>query len=195
MLLNARELPKNTSISTDLCIVGTGAAGLTIARELADTNIDVCLLESGGLEYDPKTHSLYEGKNIGLEYWALHVARLRYFGGSTNHWGGICLPLDEDDFEQRSWVEHSGWPLTLNELNPYYRRAQPILELDKYDYDPDTWETREFPQLPFESERMLTRILQHGPPTRFGQAYLPDAPRYYQRFKHNCLSSRQLGRY
>jgi choline dehydrogenase-like flavoprotein len=174
MLLDARELPKNTNINTDLCIVGAGAAGLTIAKELANTNIDICLLESGGLDYDQKTHSLYEGKNIGLDYWALHAARLRFFGGSTNHWGGICLPLDEDDFEHRTWVEHSGWPLTLEKLNPYYRRAHPILELGKYDYAPDTWETTEFPQLPYKSERMLTRMVQNSPPTRFGQTYRPD---------------------
>jgi choline dehydrogenase-like flavoprotein len=99
---------------------------------------------------------------------------LRFFGGSTNHWGGICLPLDEDDFEHRTWVEHSGWPLTLEKLNPYYRRAHPILELGKYDYAPDTWETTEFPQLPYKSERMLTRMVQNSPPTRFGQTYRPD---------------------
>ncbi len=171
MLIDAKELANNVSIDTDLCIVGAGAAGLTIAKEFANSSIDICLLESGDLGYDQKTHSLYEGKNVGLNYWPLQNARLRFFGGSTNHWGGICLPLDEDDFEERSWVTNSGWPISLAELTPYYRRAHPVLELGKYDYNPDNWETSELQKLPFSSKRVMTQMLQKSPPTRFGQLY------------------------
>ena len=171
MLFDARELPDNANLKTDICIVGAGAAGITIARELINTKLNVCLLESGGLEYDVETQSLYEGKNIGVETWPHHVSRLRYFGGTTNHWGGVCLPLDEDDFKKRDWVKHSGWPLSLDDLIPYYRRAQPILELKDYNYEPEIWEMADFKKLPFKDKRVLTRMLQRSAPTRFGQTY------------------------
>ncbi len=171
MLHDARELEENTTIKSDLCIVGAGAAGITIAREFANSTTNVCLLESGGLEFDAETQALYEGENIGIDYWPLNVSRLRYFGGTTNHWGGVSLPLDEDDFEKRDWVNNSGWPLSLEQLVPYYQRAQPILELNEYDYAPETWQSENFEQLPFDDQRVITRMLQTSPPTRFGQVY------------------------
>ncbi len=171
MLHDARELDNNTIINTDICIVGAGAAGITIAREFANSAFDVCLLESGGFEFDADTQSLYKGKNTGVDYWPLDVSRLRYFGGTTNHWGGVSLPLDEDDFEKRNWVDNSGWPLNLKQLIPFYQRAQPILELDEYNYTPEAWQNYDLKQLPFEDKRVITRMLQTSPPTRFGQVY------------------------
>ena len=49
--------------------------------------------------------------------------RYRLFGGSTVAWGGGCLPYDTIDFEQRSFVPYSGWPITFDSIIPYYRRA------------------------------------------------------------------------
>ena len=102
MFIDVRELPQNTEIESEICIIGAGAAGITIARELRDKPYRICLLESGGLDFDSDTQTLYQGKNVGLPYESLDTARLRYFGGTTNHWGGHCRPLLPIDFEKRS---------------------------------------------------------------------------------------------
>jgi choline dehydrogenase-like flavoprotein len=73
-------------IRCDLCIIGAGAAGITIAREFQNGKHKVCLLESGGLEYEDQIQDLYSGANIGLPYYSLASSRLRFFGGTTNHW-------------------------------------------------------------------------------------------------------------
>ena len=114
MLIDARTLPRNKHIDTDVCIIGAGAAGITLAREFIGQAFRVCLLEGGGLEYESDTQSLYKGENIGLRYYPLHGSRLRYFGGTTNHWGGFCRPLDEHDFEQRKCILASRFDLLLD---------------------------------------------------------------------------------
>ena len=89
MIQDGREIPHGTVIDTDLCIVGAGAAGITLAREFIGTQLRVCLLESGDIEYDSDTQDLYKGQNIGRHYHDLTSCRLRYFGGTTNHWSGV----------------------------------------------------------------------------------------------------------
>ena len=94
MLDDARTVPRDKTIETDLCIVGAGPAGITIARELAHTGMSVLLLESGGFEFDQKTQDLYAGEAVGQfrprKRSYVSQVRLRYFGGSTNHWTGWC---------------------------------------------------------------------------------------------------------
>jgi choline dehydrogenase-like flavoprotein len=92
MFIDAREIPDGESIEADLCVIGAGAAGITIAGEMIGTRLRVVVLESGGLEFDEQTQSLYEGRNIGFPDDAIHRDRLRFFGGTTNHWTGHCRP-------------------------------------------------------------------------------------------------------
>src|SRR5688572_2770616 len=118
MLIDARTLDNDIQIEADVCIVGSGAAGLTIAHSLLGTGVKVVLLEAGGLEVDPGDQNLYHGNLVGLPYHPLDSSRLRYFGGTTNHWSGYCVPYDERAFDPRSWVPHSGWPITKAEIDP-----------------------------------------------------------------------------
>lgn len=171
MFNDARTVPKNTTITADICIIGAGAAGITLARELAESRLEVCLLESGGLAYDFDTQQLYRGSAVGLPYFPLEVARLRFFGGTTNHWGGACRPLDDIDFRERDWVPYSGWPFGRAQLDPFYRRAHEVLELGPYAYDSDTWSTAERHPLRFVGDTLRAAVLQQSPPTRFGKAY------------------------
>ncbi len=152
-------------------IVGAGAAGITLARALAGGKLRLCLLESGGLEFEEPVQNLYQGANVGLPYFDLDASRLRFFGGSTNHWAGRCRPLDELDFEVRPWVAHSGWPLTRAELDPFYREAQKICQLGAFDYSPGPWLDPGQKALPFDPAKVLSRVWQYSPPTRFGEVY------------------------
>jgi choline dehydrogenase-like flavoprotein len=113
----------------DICLIGAGAAGITIAREFISSGLRVCLVESGGFEFEEDTQRLYVGDSVGMPLSGLELGRLRFFGGTTNHWGGRCTRLNELDFARRDWVPHSGWPITLADLEPYYRRARDLCGL------------------------------------------------------------------
>jgi choline dehydrogenase-like flavoprotein len=170
-LRDARELEDGAAIEGDLCIVGAGAAGISIARAFAGTSIRVCLLESGGLEFDQAIQDLYKGRNVGLPYFDLDAVRLRFFGGTTNHWEGRCRPLDEIDFEARDWVPHSGWPITRAELEPFYRQAQELCQLGPLDYEAKDWLADNETLIPFAPDKVRNLIWQYSPPTRFGEVY------------------------
>jgi len=124
--------PRN--IQADICIIGAGAAGITLALDLADSGRRVVMLESGDFDFERETQNLYKGQNRGVPYFPLDACRLRQFGGSTNHWGGACWPLEAVDIEQKDWVPHSGWPITLDDLKPYYIRAHETLKLRDFQY-------------------------------------------------------------
>ncbi len=172
MFTDARELPDHTGVQADLAIIGGGAAGITVARALAGTGLRICLAESGGMQYDPDVQALYDGQSVGIDY-SLTFNRLRYFGGSTNHWGGYCSPLDPIDFEKRDWVPHSGWPFGREEIEPYYSPACEVVEIGPPRFeDLDYWRRETgAPLLAQSTGRFRTRVVQFSPPTRFGQRY------------------------
>ncbi len=111
-------------LSTDVCVIGCGAAGITTARRLLELGHEVVLLESGGLDYERPIAALNAGQNVGQPYYALEDARLRFFGGTTAIWGGRLAELDPIDLEARPWVPNSGWPISWRELNRYYPAAR-----------------------------------------------------------------------
>lgn len=171
-VVDASTLDDNSSFDTDLCIIGAGAAGITVAMELCDSKIKVLLLESGGLESESETQSLYQGESTGRPYYPLEAARLRYFGGTTNHWSGWCAPLDPLDFVQRDWIPHSGWPIDYQDLEPWYWRAHQICQLGPFQFEAEYWEEQTgLRRLPLSRETVATKILQFSPPTRFGTVY------------------------
>ncbi|MEO0423545.1 MAG: GMC family oxidoreductase [Pseudomonadota bacterium] len=108
---------------TQVCIIGAGVAGQAVAMRLADKGVDVLLLESGGPEFDAEHQAMAKGDNVGEEYYDLDTTRLRLFGGTAAIWGGRCAELDEIDFTQRDYLPHSGWPITKQDLAPYYEHA------------------------------------------------------------------------
>ncbi len=173
MHIDARTLPNGSLLEGDLCIVGAGAAGITIAREWIGSGYKVLLLEGGGLQYEPALQDSYRGEIVGLPYFPLEAARLHCFGGTTGHWAGWCSPLDPIDFERRDWVPHSGWPIRRDDLDPYYVRAQPILQLGPYEYSAAAWQRRDSAMTPFglDPRVVWTKMWQFSPPTRFGTTY------------------------
>jgi choline dehydrogenase-like flavoprotein len=168
-----------SKIKADICIIGAGAAGISAAREFIGTSVRVCLLESGDFDYDDETQDLYEGTS---NHQNLTNSRLRYFGGTTNHFVGESSPLDEIDFQKRDWVPHSGWPMKRKDLDPYYRRAHEVMELGPYAYGKAVWEALRTKPHNFDEERFKTYFVQYSGrikegywdwkgPVRFGEAY------------------------
>jgi choline dehydrogenase-like flavoprotein len=169
MLIDARNLPENENLETDVCIVGSGAAGLSLAKEFAGAQFKVVVLEGGGLKFEHRSQFLHRGTNHGRAYWPLEVTHRRQLGGSTAVWFGRCRPLDPMDFESRSWIPHSGWPFSKSELDPFYDRAWRLCEVDPGDAAEDSEALRRC--------GLESRPFYFSPPTHFGQAYLPELRR------------------
>jgi choline dehydrogenase-like flavoprotein len=129
------------------------------------------------MDYDPETQELYEAQSIGQPSPDLTLSRLRFFGGTTNHWGGWCMPFDEIDFEARADLPYQGWPFLKTELDPWYRRAQEVCQLGPFDYRPETWGISPgvIPP-PFSGPHFECKILQENP-LRFGPVYGPEVQR------------------
>lgn len=158
MLIDLEKSTNDVLLEAEVCIVGAGAAGVALARDLMKAGRDVCLLEGGGMDYEENTQTLFEGENVGMEYYDLDHSRLRFFGGTTNIWGGRSVPLDPIDFKKRDWVPHSGWPITLDDLQDYYRIAHDSLELGEYDYEPGMWGKLRLSPINFNPEEIITRF-------------------------------------
>jgi choline dehydrogenase-like flavoprotein len=113
---DAGELPEH-----DVCIVGSGPAGATVAEELAGAGLRVCVLESGRRRPTPHHDGLRRVLSEGIEVkpWS----RERILGGASTTWAGLSAPLDEVDLEPRPWLAHSGWPIGRQELERYWSLA------------------------------------------------------------------------
>ena len=170
MFVDARTVSSESIIETDICVVGAGVAGITLAREFLGTNTSVTILESGGFEGDKETQDLYKGETVGHPYYPLETARVRQYGGCSEKWllefgqgvlGARLRPLSEIDFEEREWVPYSGWPFNKAHLDPYYERAQAVCKAGPYIYDIDSWgETQKTPRFPLKGNRVQTVVYQ-----------------------------------
>jgi choline dehydrogenase-like flavoprotein len=175
MLIDSRQLPDLSAVDTDLCIIGGGAAGVTIAREMERHGVATVVLESGGLSSDRATGDLLRGENVGIPYEFAGGCRSRYLGGSSNCWGGWCRPWDEWDFDRRDWVPDSGWPFGKAEIAGYYDRAHTVLKLGPNRYDPDYWVplngNPNLKRIVLDPDKIVDQISQFSPPLRFGIDY------------------------
>lgn len=134
MFIDTRQLVNHSTIHTDVCIIGAGAAGITLAREFAQAPFKVAIMESGGMQMDRTTQKLEKVVNVGRSYPKLQRLRPRFFGGATGLWGGHIVPLRAVNFEKQDWMPYSGWPFGLEELVPYYERAATLLKLRDYHF-------------------------------------------------------------
>jgi choline dehydrogenase-like flavoprotein len=159
MLLDATTVPAGGRIETDVCVVGAGPAGLTLARDWRDAPFRVLVLESGGSSPERASRSLQGGESVGHSYFPLASTRIRAVGGTSNHWylheGFRVRPLDPIDFEAREGVPHSGWPITKADLDPFYDRAHATLGVEPNVYDPVSQARERGPLLPLTDDDVV----------------------------------------
>lgn len=135
MIVDASRIPASGISDRDICIIGAGPAGITLALELESTGRRIALIEAGGLAYDAASQRLLEGETVGDRYPPLRDTRLSALGGSTGVWAGYFRPLEAIDFEARSGAV--GWPFGRSMLEPYYRRAHEVCGLGAFEYGAD----------------------------------------------------------
>lgn len=139
MIECADDYPDKMLHQADLCIVGTGAAGLLIAREFCATGAAVVMLEGGDWSATHANQELFDGEVRDGAFRGLKEGRIRIFGGATTLWGGQCIRLDPIDFEQRSWVPFSGWPISYRDLKRFYEMAEMRLGIAPDAFKSDVW--------------------------------------------------------
>lgn len=170
MILDARNELTALDRRVTIAIVGAGAAGLTLARELADV-ADVLVIESGGINTDEAVNALQKGEVVGLDY-PLETTRERRFGGSTYLWAGYCALFDEHDFAQRPWVPNSGWPIQFDEIARYYPRAAQTLHVRDGNFDAVDIVRRAGDPILFDDEELEETVWRFGEPImRFGELW------------------------
>lgn len=167
MLIDARQIENNSSIMGDVCIIGAGAAGISIALKFIGTSTRIILLEGGGLDYDERMQMLYRGKTTGQNYYPLSSTRLHQFGGTTGHWGGMCSPFEAMSFQRRDWINHSGWPIDSRDLSMFYRDAQQILGLGEDGFDFESWSSnnKESPPMNISGAFFKHKLWKTSPPS------------------------------
>jgi choline dehydrogenase-like flavoprotein len=136
-VIDLAQIPGPLELEGEVCVIGAGAAGITLSRRLLELGHAVVLLESGGLDYEPETAALNAGGNEGEDYYELEDSRLRFFGGTTAIWGGRCAELDPIDLERRAYVPYSGWPIGWDELERWYAEARPAFGLPERRPEPE----------------------------------------------------------
>ncbi len=178
MFVDARRLDDGSSIEAEVCIVGGGVAGITLALEFGKRGIRTCVLESGGFRPDRATRDLYRGENIGLPYRFADGCRSRFLGGSSHCWGGECRPMDELDFAHRDWVPYSGWPFSKSELLPYYDRSRDLLGIGPNRFDAEFWIEAigrpDVHRIPFVTNEVVDAISQFSRHLQLGEFYRND---------------------
>jgi choline dehydrogenase-like flavoprotein len=167
MELDGEVLKEGERLAADLCIIGAGPAGITIAREAIARDMSVLLLESGGPVSEMWPQTLNEGSVTAEGYAGLRITRHRQAGGTSRIWntptagatGAKFVPLDPWDLGR--------WPIPAPELLPFYQRAQEILGLGPFSYEGADWATPTRPLAPLEGGPLTSRIYQFGPAAIF----------------------------
>lgn len=136
MILDKEKVNDKSVIETDLCIIGSGAAGITIALEFLNTETSVVMLTGGVEKETPYNQDIHRGAStIKDSHEPLEENRRRAFGGATLAWGGRCIPYDEIDMKKRDWIPDSEWPYTYDELIKYEKKAAELCDIGSFDFD------------------------------------------------------------
>jgi choline dehydrogenase-like flavoprotein len=136
MFLSPSDLGEQTELTCEVCIIGSGAAGITLARELASRRIDTICVSGGSTRAQTADQDLYRGYIPNSSaHEPLETNRARAFGGSTTVWSGRLVPFDPIDFETRDFLPLSGWPISYQDVARYIPRAAALCESRQREYE------------------------------------------------------------
>jgi choline dehydrogenase-like flavoprotein len=181
MIVDLEATSGALELKSDVCVIGSGAAGLALAAEMIPSRRNVVLVESGGQDHEAPTQALYNVTVSGLPHPGSTQGRFRILGGSTTKWGGQTLPLMPSDFQHREWVPNSGWPISFEELRPYYERACRFLQVDRFNFDTDLFAYLRARPPCFDGEQLWYHFSKWSPTPNLREHYLPGI-----RASNNC---------
>ncbi len=170
MIADFRRSDTPSAFDTDICVIGSGAAGLTVACHAAG-KLRVLVLEAGGRDPAPGDDAWLTGASSDFTLTGFLNGRARAFGGATRRWYGQCIRLDPIDFEPRPWVPHSGWPLAARDLDAHYDRAEQFVGIAGHPYDARNWARFGVPDPGFTADRVTPKFTIYCPQPDFSKAY------------------------
>jgi choline dehydrogenase-like flavoprotein len=149
MFVDLEELEaRPATFRAQVCVIGAGVAGNSLAQRLAAAGIDVALLEAGGRTPEDRSQTIYNARMARLTHNGTHEGRFRILGGASTRWGGQLLPYTEEILQPGPTLSSDGWPLGVDEVEPYYPIAQALLQAD---------------DLPFEAKAFLEAFHRPAP--------------------------------
>ena len=175
MIVTKNTFQPGQVLAADICIIGSGPAAISMALSLDASPLTVILLTGGNWSETIANQDLYRGSvSPAGSHEPLEENRRRQFGGTSSAWGGRCIPFEPIDFKTRSWVPDSGWPITFEDLLPYYHQAADLCKIGRYEFDAQ----KAFPNSQREildgldSEELVSYPMERwSPPVHFGKAY------------------------
>jgi len=171
----ALSAERNLETSADVCVIGAGAAGITLALEFERLGIKTVLLEGGGTDFPTaEEQDLYDART-GEKSYPVSASRLRYLGGSTNHWGGWSRCLDDFDLRDKPHFEIPGWPISKTELMTFYPQAAEICQINNLTESENGFYDQNLGNALYNwgDSGFTNKFFVFSPPTRFGSHYQP----------------------
>ena len=168
-------------------VVGSGPIGLAIASEISRWSARVLILESGGLTRDRHTDDLDDFVDVGSpRVPSKDLPRVRTFGGTSSVWSGKCAPFDDIDFQERSWIDYSGWPIGVSDVSPFYNRASEFLGLKAVPYDESLWPLLgQAPKCELDSDLIKTQFWQYSQDRDKPRDFARFGPQFMRRLPSN----------
>jgi choline dehydrogenase-like flavoprotein len=186
LTMNGQHQKFDTRTEVDFVVVGAGAAGGIIAKELSTAGFEVVALEQGpylkesDFNHDELKHlwqsaltndwnrqpNTFRSNSHGNAKVQPAVIYGRMVGGGTAHFTANYWRFHEIDFIERSKlgaISGTGfedWPITYAELEPYYAKAEWELGISGQPGPFDAWRSKPYPlpPLPVKSSGVLLEI-------------------------------------
>jgi hypothetical protein len=177
MIISGNDIPHGESLHAGLVVIGAGPAGIVSALEAARRGVDVVLIETGNRKQSPEYQKLSVAHRQHPDFHApVELAISRQLGGTSSIWGGRCVPYDRVDFVERDVAPDSAWPVTYEDVQPYFERACQWMLCGRSIFD-----VNELDHLPrdmiagLEDGAVSTSSLERWSlPTDFGKVYFDD---------------------
>jgi choline dehydrogenase-like flavoprotein len=118
MYVDVNQIASSTPTSR-VVVIGAGAVGLYAASQLAARGRHVVVIESGDSHLGSFPAESYT--TVGRPHTGIRLGRSRSLGGTTNLWGGQLVEFQPIDFDGRAWLPGSKWPVSYEEIAPYYK--------------------------------------------------------------------------
>jgi choline dehydrogenase-like flavoprotein len=178
VFIDGRQIVSGASLEAEICIIGGGPAGIAMAREMAGTPHSIILVESGAWRPSKVIRSLNDAELApDSRHPPPDMYRERRFGGSSTIWGGRCVPLARTDFDSRPHVANSGWPISYDDVLPYYSRALIYCEAGDFAFGTSCLDASELIIEGLVSDEIMVGLERFSPPTDFGRRFKSDLVR------------------
>lgn len=179
MILDLNQAPPPEG-PFDVIVIGGGTVALLLAVLLERQGQSVLVLESGGGSFEAAAQELNEAEVIGRPHAGVSVARGRSLGGTSNLWGGQLTLFVPSDFQARPGVSDQPWPISYEDLLPWYDAVAKELQLADVldDTHPQAQKLfgGEYPSIPGFT-LFLTRWLKEPAMARYFSHQLRQSPR------------------